>query len=74
VHAGLPQPGHRSGIAQIVGPLAVGALDDALQTSVGAQAVRYSLLIIAVTPVFSGLCFWAAASHYAADVERAGNG
>ena len=48
-------------------------LNDALQPSLGDHAIRYSLLIIAVTPVFAGLCFWAAASHYLADMDRAGN-
>jgi MFS family permease len=61
-------------LGQVVGPLAVGALNDALQPSVGDNAIRYSLLIIAVTPVFAGLCFWAAASHYIADTDRAANG
>jgi len=49
------------------------AVNDALQPSLGNHAIRYSLLIIAVTPVFAGLCFWAAASHYLADMDRAGN-
>ena len=61
-------------LGQVVGPLAVGALNDALQASVGDDAIRYSLLIIAVTPVFAGLCFWAAASSYVADTDRAANG
>jgi MFS family permease len=60
-------------LGQVVGPLAVGMLNDALQPSLGDHAIRYSLLIIAVTPVFAGLCFWAAASHYLADMDRAGN-
>jgi len=60
-------------LGQVVGPLAVGILNDALQPSFGAQAIRYSLLIIAVTPILAGMCFWAAASHYVADMERAGN-
>jgi MFS family permease len=61
-------------LGQVVGPLAVGILNDALQPSVGDHAIRYSLLIIAVTPILAGLCFWAAASHYVADMDRAGNG
>ena len=61
-------------LGQAVGPLAVGVLNDALAASLGAEAIRYSLLIIALTPILAGLCFWAAASHYVADMERAGNG
>ena len=61
-------------LGQVVGPLAVGALNDSLHASIGDDAIRYSLLIIAVTPVLAGLCFWAAASYYVADVERSGNG
>ena len=34
-------------LGQAVGPLAVGALNDALAASLGAEAIRYSLLIIA---------------------------
>jgi MFS family permease len=60
-------------LGQAVGPLAVGAMNDALQASLGGEAIRYSLLIIAVTPILAGLCFWAAARHYVADMERAGN-
>lgn len=60
-------------LGQAVGPLAVGALNDALQPSLGDRAIRYSLLIIAVTPLFAGLCFWAAAAHYEGDMERAGD-
>jgi len=60
-------------LGQVVGPLAVGALNDALHATLGDDAIRYSLLIIAVTPVLAGLCFWAAASSYVADQERAAN-
>jgi MFS family permease len=58
-------------VGQIVGPAAVGVLNDALH-ALGPEAIRYSLLIIAVTPILAGLCFWAAASSYANDMERAG--
>lgn len=58
-------------LGQAVGPLAVGVLNDVLQPSLGDEAIRYSLLIIAVTPILSGLCFWAAARSYVADTERA---
>jgi MFS family permease len=58
-------------LGQAVGPLAVGMLNDALASVAGDHAIRYSMLIIAVTPILAGLCFWAAASHYAADTVRA---
>jgi hypothetical protein len=35
------------------------------------MAIRYSLLIIAVTPVCAGLCFWLAALSYERDMARA---
>jgi hypothetical protein len=37
-------------------------LNDALQPEFGSLAIRYSLLIIAITPVFAGMSFWAAAA------------
>jgi MFS family permease len=69
-------PGHRRALAiavilfgasfigNVVGPSAVGALNDALTPMLGANAIRYSMLIIAFTPVLGGLCFIRAASHY----------
>jgi MFS family permease len=59
-------------LGQVCGPLVVGAITDALQPALGQEAIRYSLLIIAVTPVLAGLCFWAAASSYSNDMDRAG--
>lgn len=53
-------------IGNIVGPGAVGILNDALQPRFGDGAVRYSLLLIAVTPVLAALCFVQAAAHYKA--------
>jgi MFS family permease len=58
-------------LGQAVGPLAVGVLNDLLGPNMGPQAIRYSLLIVALTPVLAGACFWAAASRYSADMERA---
>jgi MFS family permease len=58
-------------LGQVCGPFMVGVLTDALQPTLGDSAIRYSLLIVAVTPVLAGLCFWAAASSYADDMERA---
>lgn len=61
-------------LGQAVGPLIVGVLNDALAPSFGAVSIRYSLLIIAVTPVFAGIFFWLAARSYASDMERAAAG
>ncbi|MBC2778899.1 spinster family MFS transporter [Parasphingopyxis marina] len=58
-------------LGQAVGPLAVGILNDALQPEFGPLAIRYSLLIIAITPVLAGICFWAAAASYRRDMTRA---
>jgi MFS family permease len=56
---------------QVVGPAVVGVLNDLLAPAYGPVAIRYSLLIVAVTPVLGGVAFWRAAAHYAADIERA---
>jgi MFS family permease len=56
---------------QGVGPLVVGALNDALKTDFGAQAVRYSLLSTAATMVLGALLFVAAARWIRADIKRA---
>ena len=61
-------------LGQAVGPLIVGVLNDALAPSFGAVSIRYSLLIIAVTPVLAGIFFWLAARSYAADMQRAAEG
>lgn len=58
-------------LGQVVGPTVVGMLNDYLAHTQGEVAIRYSLLIIAVTPVLAGVAFWRAAAHYAADIERA---
>ncbi|PQA87600.1 spinster family MFS transporter [Hyphococcus luteus] len=58
-------------LGQAAGPLIVGVLNDMLEPQLGKLAVRYSLLIIAVTPVLSGLCFWLAAASYEGDMARA---
>jgi MFS family permease len=58
-------------LGQVVGPAIVGMLNDHLAPVYGVTAIRYSLLIVAVTPILAGLAFWRAAVHYAADIERA---
>jgi MFS family permease len=56
---------------QVAGPAVVGMLNDYLAPTYGDLAIRYSLLIVAVTPVLAGAALWRAAAHYAADMERA---
>jgi MFS family permease len=53
-------------IGDALGPTAVGVLNDLLAPRFGDEAIRYSMLIVAVTPVFAGLCFLRAATLYAA--------
>ncbi|WP_051683262.1 spinster family MFS transporter [Sphingomonas sp. UNC305MFCol5.2] len=53
-------------IGNAVGPSAVGVLNDLLAGQLGDDAIRYSMLIIAVTPLLAALCFWRAATLYAA--------
>lgn len=52
-------------IGNALGPSAVGVLNDLLKDRFGDEAIRYSMLMIAVTPVLAALCFWRAAALYA---------
>jgi len=54
-------------LGQIFGPLIVGMLNDALTPELGATAIRYSLLLGAVTPVLAGVMFWLAGEKLEAD-------
>lgn len=56
-------------IGNVVGPSAVGLLNDLLAAQLGDHAIRYSMLIIAVTPVLAALCFWRAAALYAGAIR-----
>lgn len=58
-------------VGNAVGPSAVGLLNDLLAPRFGDNAIRYSMLIIAVTPVLAAVCFWRAAELYA-DAAGAG--
>ncbi|MBN8819945.1 MAG: MFS transporter [Sphingomonas sp.] len=58
-------------IGNAVGPSAVGIMNDALQARFGDSAIRYSMLIIAVTPILAGLCMLRAAPLYAGAMKRA---
>lgn len=54
-------------LGQAVGPLVVGAANDALAPTLGPQAIRYSLLVIAVTAVLAGFCILLAGKWIARD-------
>lgn len=51
-------------IGNFAGPAAVGLFNDLLAPRFGDVAIRYSMLIIAATPVLAACCFWRAASLY----------
>ena len=53
-------------IGNAAGPSTVGLLNDLLAPRFGNEAIRYSMLIIAATPILAALCFWRAATLYAA--------
>lgn len=48
---------------QAAGPLIVGKMNDALMPTVGVTAIRYSMLIIAVTAVLAGAMIFLAGRH-----------
>jgi len=58
-------------IGQALGPLIVGALNDLLHPSLGDMAIRYSMLIIAVTAALGGLLLLCAGRFIEADMARA---
>jgi predicted MFS family arabinose efflux permease len=51
-------------VGNIIGPSGVGILNDILAPRFGDTAIRYSLMLIAVSPVIAAVCFWRAAVHY----------
>lgn len=58
-------------LSQAIGPVAVGALNDLLAPAHGDNAIRYSLLLLAVTALGGGAMFWCAGRHAERDVARA---
>lgn len=60
-------------IGNALGPSAVGLISDLLHPRFGNEAIRYSMLIIAVTPVLAALCFWRAAALYGDAVASEGS-
>ncbi len=55
-------------IGNVVGPSAVGLLNDLLAPRLGDEAVRYSMLLIAITPMLASACFMRAATLYRAQL------
>jgi MFS family permease len=51
-------------VGNIVGPSAVGILNDLLEPQFGIVSIRYSMLIIALTPILAAACFLKAAALY----------
>jgi MFS family permease len=58
-------------VGQVVGPFLIGLFNDLLEPRFGELAIRYSMLILAVTAVIAGLLFWLAARTIVADNLRA---
>nr|WP_166179701.1 MFS transporter [Altererythrobacter segetis] len=58
-------------LGQAVGPLLVGMANDALAPALGPQAIRYSLLIIAVTAMLAGVAILLAGRWIEDDLEPA---
>ena len=58
-------------VGNAVGPSAVGVFSDLLAPRFGDDSIRYSMLLIAATPILAALCFWRAAMLYdAADAAQ----
>jgi predicted MFS family arabinose efflux permease len=58
-------------LSQAIGPVAVGALNDVLAPAHGEQAIRYSLLMLAVTALGGGVMFFRAGRYVERDIARA---
>jgi len=57
-------------LGQVFGPLLVGFLNDHLQPALGDDAIRYSLLSLAVCAVGAGVSFWAAGQYVVREAHR----
>jgi hypothetical protein len=53
------------------GPFVVGLLNDVFAASYGQEAIRYSLLSVAMTGIFGAGFLWLSSRHLASDLERA---
>jgi MFS family permease len=54
-----------------IGPLATGAISDALAPQYGDDSLRYAMLIVSMVLIWSSLHFWLAAGSLREDLERA---
>ena len=54
-----------------MGPVATGALSDALEPRYGDDSLRYALLIVSFVLIWSSVHFWLAARTLEADLQRA---
>ena len=61
-------------LGNAIGPTAVGLINDLLQPRLGSEAIRCSMLLIAITPVLAGLCLIAAARSYEEYASRQSDG
>jgi hypothetical protein len=55
-----------------LGPLAVGALNDALAPSFGAGAIRWSLLAVVLSGGFAAIFYWQGSRQLTADLRGVG--
>jgi MFS family permease len=53
-----------------LGPLAVGAISDALAPSLGSDSLRYAIAAVSIVALLSMVCFYMAAKRLPADLER----
>ena len=58
-------------VGQVLGPLAVGYLNDLMQAQFGTEAIRYSLLVGPLCAILAGLIIGSAAGTLVADTRRA---
>lgn len=55
-------------MGSLLGPPAAGLVSDLLTIRFGAEALRYSLLMMSLLVVIGGIIFWRAASYYEAEI------
>jgi hypothetical protein len=55
-----------------LGPLAVGAMSDALHPAFGAESLRYALIAMSPVPILGGWELWRASRSVCRDLRAAG--
>lgn len=58
-------------VGDLIGPVAVGALNDTVFADHGDEAIRYSMIFGAITASFAGVFFFLGGKHIVADTRRA---